>query len=52
MVITGDGIGDYPHMPDVPDEQKDNYYPYDIPDLKRNFGEPVISTKISINVYI
>lgn len=38
-------------MPDVPDEQKDVYYPYDIPDSKRNFGEPVIIAELSIKLY-
>lgn len=33
--------GDYPHLPDVPVEQKDITYPYDNPELRRNFGEPV-----------
>lgn len=37
----GVGYGDYPHLPDVPVETKDPYYPYDSPELKRNFGEPV-----------
>lgn len=37
----GMGYGDYPHLPDVPTETKDPYYPYDIPELKRNFQEPV-----------
>lgn len=33
--------GDYPHMPDVPIERNDPWYPYDFPELKRNFQEPV-----------
>lgn len=37
----GVGYGDYPHLPDIPDETKDPYYPYDMPEMKRNFGEPV-----------
>lgn len=37
----GTGYGDYPHLPDVPIETRDPYYPYDSPELKRNFGEPV-----------
>lgn len=41
MPYLGAGSGDYPHLPDVPVEQKDPYYPYDIPELKRNFQEPV-----------
>lgn len=35
------GCGDYPHLPDVPVEQRDPWYPYDFPELKRNFQEPV-----------
>lgn len=34
-------MGDYPHLPDVPVERKDIYYPYDFPELRRNFQEPV-----------
>lgn len=37
----GMGYGDYPQLPDVPADIKDPYYPYDMPNLKRNFGEPV-----------
>ncbi|KAJ6633182.1 NADH dehydrogenase [ubiquinone] 1 beta subcomplex subunit 8, mitochondrial [Pseudolycoriella hygida] len=37
----GMGFGDYPHLPDVPVECKDPYYPYDLPEFKRNFSEPV-----------
>lgn len=33
--------GDYPHLPDVPVEQKDITYPYDNPEMRRNFGEVV-----------
>lgn len=39
--FTGAGIGDYPHLPDVPVEQRDIYYPYDLPDQRRNYGEAV-----------
>lgn len=35
------GYGDYPHLPDVPVERRDPYYPYDYPELKRNFQEPL-----------
>ncbi|XP_055714628.1 NADH dehydrogenase [ubiquinone] 1 beta subcomplex subunit 8, mitochondrial [Phlebotomus papatasi] len=37
----GEGYGDYPKLPDEPVEMKDPYYPYDFPELKRNFNEPV-----------
>ncbi|XP_055309412.1 NADH dehydrogenase [ubiquinone] 1 beta subcomplex subunit 8, mitochondrial [Sitodiplosis mosellana] len=33
--------GDYPHLEDKPIEQKDVYYPYDHPEYRRNFQEPV-----------
>lgn len=35
------GCGDYPHLPDVPVERRDIYYPYDMPEFRRNFQEPV-----------
>lgn len=38
---TGMGYGDYPQLPDKPTESRDPYYPYDYPELKRNFNEPV-----------
>ncbi|CAH2100220.1 unnamed protein product [Euphydryas editha] len=34
------GYGDYPKMPDIGTDSKDPHYPYDLPDLKRNFNEP------------
>lgn len=37
----GFGYGDYPKLPTVGAEMKDNFYPYDFPELKRNFNEPV-----------
>uniref|UniRef100_A0A1L8DZX9 Putative ubiquinone oxidoreductase ndufb8/ashi subunit n=1 Tax=Nyssomyia neivai TaxID=330878 RepID=A0A1L8DZX9_9DIPT len=37
----GQGYGDYPKLPDVPVEMKDPLYPYDYPELKRNFNEPI-----------
>ena len=36
--------GDYPHLEDKPLEQKDVYYPYDHPEFRRNFQEPVCDT--------
>lgn len=33
--------GDYPRLPDIGADSKDPHYPWDIPDLKRNFNEPV-----------
>lgn len=35
------GYGDYPKLPDIGADSKDPSYPYDLPDLKRNFNEPV-----------
>lgn len=37
----GMGHGDYPKLPLISTDQKDPYYPYDFPELKRNFNEPV-----------
>lgn len=37
----GMGYGDYPKLSDSPIEAKDPYYPYDFPEHKRNFNEPV-----------
>lgn len=39
--FTGAGLGDYPHLPDIPVEQRDITYPYDNPEMRRNFGEVV-----------
>ncbi|XP_072935110.1 NADH dehydrogenase [ubiquinone] 1 beta subcomplex subunit 8, mitochondrial [Epargyreus clarus] len=33
--------GDYPKLPDIGGDSKDPHYPYDYPDLKRNFNEPI-----------
>lgn len=38
---NGLGYGDYPQLPEVSVERRDPYYPYDYPELKRNFNEPV-----------
>lgn len=40
----GLGHGDYPKLPDIAVEERDPFYPWDYPDAKRNFGEPVNST--------
>lgn len=37
----GSGLGDYPKLPVISGDQRDPYYPWDSPELKRNFGEPV-----------
>lgn len=37
----GLGRGDYPKLPDIAVEERDPYYPWDSPEHKRNFGEPV-----------
>lgn len=36
-----EGYGDYPKLPDIGADSKDPHYPYDNPELKRNFNEPV-----------
>ncbi|CAB3255460.1 unnamed protein product [Arctia plantaginis] len=35
------GYGDYPRLPDVGEDSRDPHYPYDCPELKRNFNEPM-----------
>lgn len=40
-IISGGGYGDYPRLEEKPIEQRDNYYPYDFPEMRRNFQEPV-----------
>lgn len=37
----GFGWGDYPKLPDVPQETRSQYYPWDMPEHKKNFGEPL-----------
>ena len=37
----GMGYGDYPMLPRVSTEGKDAYESWDMPEIKRNFGEPV-----------
>lgn len=37
----GAGFGDYPQLPDVAVESRDPYYPYDFPEHKRNWHDPV-----------
>lgn len=37
----GLGFGDYPKLKDEPVESRDPYYPWDMPELKRNFGDTV-----------
>ena len=36
-----EGLGDYPQVPIISDDAKDPYYPYDYPESKRNYNEPV-----------
>ncbi|CAH1643632.1 unnamed protein product [Spodoptera littoralis] len=35
------GYGDYPKLPDIGEDSRDPHYPYDNPELKRNFNEPM-----------
>jgi len=37
----GMGYGDYPKLPHQSMESRDPYYPWDIPELRRNYGEPM-----------
>ena len=37
----GTGFGDYPKLPRISAEARDPYENYDIPELRRNFNEPV-----------
>ena len=37
----GMGYGDYPKLPRVSAEARDPYEDWDMPEMKRNFGEPV-----------
>merc|ERR1712137_336946 len=37
----GTGYGDYPNLPPVSGDSRDPYYDWDIPELKRNYGEPL-----------
>lgn len=39
----GMGYGDYPKLADISVESKDANYPYDFPESRRNFNEPVRS---------
>lgn len=50
----GFGYGDYPKLEGgLGAEARDPYYPYDFPELKRNFGEPVsICRKLINNISI
>lgn len=43
----GMGFGDYPKLKDIPVERRDPYYPWDMPELKRNFGDPVSPLYVS-----
>lgn len=40
-----DTYGDYPRLEEKPFEQKDINYPYDHPEFRRNFQEPVLLSK-------
>ncbi|GAB1597326.1 NADH dehydrogenase [ubiquinone] 1 beta subcomplex subunit 8, mitochondrial-like [Argonauta hians] len=37
----GTGLGDYPKLPPVSAEGRDPYINWDMPEIKRNFGEPM-----------
>ncbi|XP_060524202.1 NADH dehydrogenase [ubiquinone] 1 beta subcomplex subunit 8, mitochondrial [Cylas formicarius] len=40
-VDDGEGYGDYPKLPLISYENKDPFYPWDVPELKKNFKEPL-----------
>ncbi|XP_070608068.1 NADH dehydrogenase [ubiquinone] 1 beta subcomplex subunit 8, mitochondrial [Erythrolamprus reginae] len=37
----GVGCGDYPKLPDKSAQERDPWYEWDFPELRRNFGEPL-----------
>lgn len=37
----GEGYGDYPKLKDESVELRNPYYPYDHPEFRRNFNEPI-----------
>lgn len=44
----GMGYGDYPKLKDESVERRNAYYQWDMPELKRNFGDPI---HIDNNIY-
>ena len=44
----GMGYGDYPKLPPVPTIRKSQYEQYDLPYLRRNYGETVCCSNTSI----
>uniref|UniRef100_UPI0037E89C73 NADH dehydrogenase [ubiquinone] 1 beta subcomplex subunit 8, mitochondrial n=1 Tax=Semicossyphus pulcher TaxID=241346 RepID=UPI0037E89C73 len=38
---NGEGYGDYPKLPDRSQHERDPWYQWDHPDLRRNWGEPM-----------
>ncbi|CAJ1080282.1 NADH dehydrogenase 1 beta subcomplex subunit 8%2C mitochondrial [Astatotilapia calliptera] [Xyrichtys novacula] len=38
---NGEGFGDYPKLPDKSQQERDPWYQWDHPDLRRNWGEPM-----------
>lgn len=45
----GNGLGDYPKLPDVSGDVRDPFYPWDNPELKRNYQEAVHAEEDLIN---
>ncbi|NP_001290674.1 NADH dehydrogenase [ubiquinone] 1 beta subcomplex subunit 8, mitochondrial [Esox lucius] len=41
MPDNGEGYGDYPKLPDRSQHERDPWYSWDHPDLRRNWGEPI-----------
>lgn len=46
----GQGYGDYPDLPLESAESKDPFYPWDNPELKRNFNETVSKLTVLVSL--
>ena len=44
----GMGHGDYPKLPHISADSRDPFYPWDFPEHKRNFGEPL---HVNVDMY-
>ncbi|KAG2463015.1 NDUB8 dehydrogenase, partial [Polypterus senegalus] len=48
----GMGYGDYPKLPDKSQQERDPWYSWDHPDLRRNWGEPAPKQYPYNNLYL
>ena len=48
----GTGFGDYPDLPAISGDARDPNYPWDMPEWKRNFNEPVSSNLFMTNLIV